>query len=545
MKQTAALYLRLSQADEEEAELYGFPESQSIQNQRQLLMDYLNSHEEFSSWEVIEFVDDGFSGKDGMRPQFQKMLGMAKNHELNLVLVKDFSRLARNYILMGDIVEQFFPSMGVRFISVNDHYDSAASTQADDMSRVLKSVLHAYYSKELSDKLRKTAEMKMRRGLYCGNAPFGYVFNEDRTKFLIDPEAAETVREIFRLALAGHPAKEIARILTETGYAPPTVYNLSHNNKKPRTKNTPEQDFWKPNSILHILHNPVYIGTLQMNLEVHVYPASRHLRTTKPEERVVFEDAHEAIISKEEFDRVQELFPKSTATPSVSKTQYPLKSHVFCGGCKHTMERYCSRPWKFYCRHHAVNPNRCTGKRYTESELEETVLHALLPMLRLLEEKADGDASLQALSQDWLSSCQEKLRQQRIELGDVKSRKLALYESYLAGTLALDSYRIQTDALSSLVRKLETDIDSLEAKELHLRAGLIPEDLSRLTEQAKLCRDASVLTAEMVNSFVDRIEIYDTHIKIQWKFQDIWDHLLEGLNGDDANDNDNIINDRS
>lgn len=223
MPKELAYYIRLSLADQDTGTFKD--ESESVSNQRALIQNYIETHEEFHDWNVQEFVDDGYTGTNGDRPKFQEMLERTKRGEIQCIIVKDFSRFARNYILVGEYLEQIFPFLGVRFISINDGYDSKTSTStADNMSMVLKSVLNAYYSKELSQKIRTTFDQKMKRGEILGHPPFGYVLNDERTQYIIDPEAAKTIKRMFDLAYEGKTLNEIAGILTAENYLVPSVY---------------------------------------------------------------------------------------------------------------------------------------------------------------------------------------------------------------------------------------------------------------------------------------------------------------------------------
>lgn len=304
MPNNLAYYIRLSHADDEIGrEKY---ESTSISHQRELIRNYIDTHSKFDGWTVHEFVDDGFSGTNDDRPDFQRLMDLTRQGQIQCIIVKDLSRFARNYILLGDYLEQVFPFLGVRFIAINDGYDSQTSTSmADNMSMVLKSVLNAYYSKDISRKIFSVYTQKMKRGDFLGHAPFGYMQNEEKTHFVIDSPAAETVRRMFDLALEGKNRREIADVLNEEKRLTPAEYNRLYGQVKRNTKSITENPIWEPTKVANILRNPIYTGDYIMRKQVPVVPGSKKRRPTDPSEQFVIKQAHEAIVSYEEYEKVQ------------------------------------------------------------------------------------------------------------------------------------------------------------------------------------------------------------------------------------------------
>ena len=259
-----ACYIRLSLADGDLGN--GKDESNSISNQRNLLHQYIENHPEFSDWTVQEFVDDGYTGTNDDRPEFQRMIELVRQGMIQCILVKDLSRFARNYIITGEYLEQVFPFLGVRFISITDHYDSASNTTVEDnMSVVLKSVLNAYYSKDLGRKIASSFQQRMRQGTFKSKAPYGYRRVEDQISYQLDPESAKTVRLIFDLALKGHSTREIANRLNEDKIPTPAIYNRYHTEyNKTSSRTITENPIWEPTGILNILRNRAYTGDLIM-----------------------------------------------------------------------------------------------------------------------------------------------------------------------------------------------------------------------------------------------------------------------------------------
>ena len=220
-----AVYIRLSTADEDTGKSKA--ESDSVTNQRSLINRFLDCHSELSQCQRSEFCDDGFTGTNMDRPAFAEMMRRVKVGEFNLVCVKDFSRFSRDYIEIGDCLECLFPFLRVRFISINDHYDSADFVgTTGGMDVAMRNIAYAAYSKDLSMKTTSAKIQRMKQGEYMGGfAPYGFAFHPtERNKLVADPEAAEVVRRIFALAIGGSNAGKIAKILNADGIPTPGQY---------------------------------------------------------------------------------------------------------------------------------------------------------------------------------------------------------------------------------------------------------------------------------------------------------------------------------
>lgn len=529
MANELAYYIRLSLADEETGKVKD--ESESISNQRALILKYISDHPEFDGWKVHEFVDDGYSGTNGDRPDFQRMIERVHEGSIQCIIVKDLSRFARNYILLGEYVEQIFPYLGVRFIAINDGYDSKTSTSAaDNMSIVLKSVLNAYYSKELSHKIRATYNLKMQKNQYRGMPPFGYQYNQDHTQYVLDPDAARIVRLMFDLALEGKNGNQISDYLNSHDI--PTISEYNHSRAKAFKSGVPvpELPYWDSTKVVPLLRNPVYKGTVVLNKATVVSPASKKKRRTELSEQYIFDNCHDPIVSAEEFDRVQAFFPRQKRKAPHNKLEYPLKGIVFCGTCKRTMQRYRVRKSpdeyaRYVCRTIGQEHSACSKKKYPEKELEQIVLQSLLPMLKTIHESIGRRRSRQEQSQSMLSSCQQELRQASALEKKIRLEKLEIYEAYIEGTLPIQGYRKQKAALTRQGKEIAQKLAALRDQEAALQSGILPKELTQLCDMAKEYQSSQILTKEMVAAFVERVYAFEDHYEIVWKFQDIWEQL--------------------
>lgn len=530
MANELAYYIRLSEADEETGKIKD--ESESISNQRALILKYISDQPEFEGWTVREYVDDGFSGANGNRPAFQRMLERVHEGSIQCIIVKDLSRFARNYILLGEYMEQIFPLLGVRFIAINDSYDSKTTTSAaDNMSVVLKSVLNAYYCKELSHKIRATAYLKMQKHEFLGIPPFGYVYNEDHTQYLIDPDAAHIVRHAFDLALAGKSRTEIANDLNANSY--PTIAEYNQLQRKARKSNIPIPDLprWDATKVVNLLRNPVYKGTLVCRKRTVIIPSSHKTRKTDLSEQYVFDDSHEAIVTAEEFDQVQVRFPHQNRKSPRKTIEYPLRSVVFCGVCKRAMHRYCIARGddgaRYYCRSAQLTNTTCTNQKYPEKELEHVVLQSLLPMLQIIQASVGHRRSGQDQVQTMLGQCQQELREANAMEKKLRLEKLEIYEAYIAGTLSVQAYRRKKNDLTRRGKSISEKLTQLQDQEATLKNGILPKEVAQVYDSAKQYHTATALNRDMVSSFVERVYVFEDHCEIVWKFQDVWEQIIQ------------------
>lgn len=527
MPNNLAYYIRLSHADDEIGrEKY---ESTSISHQRELIRNYIENHPEFNGWTVHEFVDDGFSGTNDDRPDFQRLMELTRQGQIQCIIVKDLSRFARNYILLGDYLEQVFPFLGVRFIAINDGYDSQTSTSmADNMSMVLKSVLNAYYSKDISRKIFSVYTQKMKRGDFLGHPPFGYKQNEEKTHFILDPSAAKTVRRLFDLALEGKNRREIADILNEEKRLTPAEHNRLHGQIKRNTRSIVENPIWEPTKVANILRNPVYTGDYIMRKQVPVVPGSKKRRPTDPSEQFVIKNAHEAIVSHEEYEKVQLLFPKVSIRARRESPDYTLKGVVRCGSCHRTMIRPNGKE-VFVCQHSRLKHSSCSSKQHSMQAIEIVIFEALKPMLRTVVRSENQERSNRNKSSDWLKQCQQEITSAQYSLKRLQQLKLDAYEEYSSGKLTLEAYQKEKDRLNQRSEEMNQKIYSLKEQEDAFYNGIVPHNVQAFRDASRKYQNITALTREMVTTFVDAIYLHDDHYEIKWKFQDVWEQIQKKM----------------
>ena len=515
-----AVYIRLSNADEETGSKKD--ESNSIIHQRMLLNSFLDKHEELSSYPRTEFADDGFSGTNTDRPSFQRMIAAIKAGEYNAICVKDFSRFSRDYIEIGDYLECLFPFLGVRFLSVNDGYDSAdykGTTGGLDV--VMRNIVYAAYSKDLSMKVRSAKEQRRKKGHFVdGNVPMGYERDaNDKHQLIIDEEAAPLIRRIFRMAGDGCGVSEIAAALNEEGVLSPKEY---YQKKHPGTaqKHRGMNTRWTYSSVYSILKRYMYTGAQVSNRKVKTAPCSKHWKKLPKEEWHILENQQPAIITTEEYDRAQQIFGTSRFKPGSGET-YPLKSLIRCGCCGLKLTRIASSN-SFYCRNHRDDAEaECKNVRYKNGEeLENILFQAIQMYISTVDASAKDRDEFRRKKSSQSMKLIEQLAEYQKRAEHLKADKLRVYEAYASGEIDKVSYVQKKKEADAQIQKMQELINRTE----EMLAGCEEQSSVMKTKDEELAdrfRDAQALTNEMALAFIDTVYVYpDDRIEIKWRFHD-------------------------
>lgn len=515
-----AVYIRLSNADEETGSKKD--ESNSVVHQRMLLNRYLDQNADLASFPRTEFVDDGFSGTNTDRPSFQRMIRQVKQGEINLICVKDFSRFSRDYIEIGDYLECLFPFLRVRFISVNDGYDSydyKGTTGGLDV--VMRNIVYAAYSKDLSAKVRSAKTQRRKKGHYVdGQVPMGYRRDPaDKHTLLIDEEAAAIIRRIFRMAAEGTGVTEIAKTLNEEGVPSPSQYRKL---KGPKTR----QDYgaldpkWSYSSVHEVLIRYSYTGALVADTKLRTAPCSKKFRKQPREKWFVKEGDHPAIISAEEYEKAQEIF-KPMRKGKKDPKDYPLRSLVRCGSCGRIMKRRV-KGYGFACRFRFDSENSdCLKTGFeTERDLEGIVFRAIQMYIIGIEANEKDAQDFRSRKASSLQSLLEQLSSLQKREEHIKAGKLRQYESYAAGDITRDVYQRNKSSADEQLSAIHEEIGQCERSMAELEHRL-PEEKSMEQELADRFKGQEELTNEMALAFIDAVYILPgSQVEIRWKFKD-------------------------
>lgn len=527
-----ALYLRLSKADGDLGK-DSKDESYSIENQRKLLKDYLQSSGELQGT-VKEYIDDGYSGTNFNRPAFIQMVEDAKSGKINVILVKDLSRLGRDYIGVGDYLEQIFPLIGVRVIAVNSHYDSnqyVGDTIGLDMS--ITNLVNTLYSRDISKKFRSAIHTKWKQGVSTNSkAPFGYRKLLDK-KWEVDKEAAEVVRLIFDLALQGYRIMQIVNVLNEKDLPTPGKLRYLRGENLAIKKVDDREWLWEKNMVGTIIKNYTYTGALIQGKTYSVRVCDKRRRKTNPTQQIIIENHHKAIISHEEFEQAQGITRTGKEMGFRKDSGFSLRGKIRCGNCGLNMKYRNGKNPVVFCQHKEAAGTKSTCKRikYPATEIEKVVLDALKKEIEIFYEiseqfgnmgKDDAEATI--------------LKEVKKELEILKAEKIRQYEAYAEGVLPREIFfekkQILTDKIEelqkryALVSKIDAKAEAMQ-KEINSVHGAIDKEGS-----------FDKLTRQMAEIFVEQVTIYDSYrINITFKFEKIIEELSDYLQRKKEKDN--------
>lgn len=522
----ADLYLRISREDGDKAE------SDSISNQRELLMAFLEAHPEIRLRKVQS--DDGYSGVNFDRPHFIEMMEAVKEKKVNCIIVKDFSRLGRNFIETGKYIEKVFPFMGVRFISVNDNYDSAQpKTSSDSLIVPVKNLMNDAYCRDISIKIRSNLMVKRKNGKCIAPfAVFGYLKDpEDKHRLIVDEFAAGVVQDIFKLKLDGFSAQAIADRLNEQDVLSPMEYKRFIGSKFSTPFKRNAKSAWTAVAVLRILKNPVYIGRLvQGKRSAPNYKIKKQFEVPK-EQWVQVEDSHEAVITRETFENVGKILSADTRTSPNEDTVYPFSGLVFCGDCGRSMVRKnnatSGNPYFYYICSGAKQKTGCTSHSIRDIQLEDAVFAAVQAHIRSvldIEEMLNAIQNLPYMARK-VKKADERLAAKQNEIEKYQRNKLRLHEDYVDGILSREDYIAFGKRYDLKICEAQAAVYHLEQEIENIIGG--NSDEQQWITYFKEHQNIGSLNRKLAVELIDRIHVYEGHkIRIDFKFQANYDKCL-------------------
>jgi len=484
-------------------------ESMSIGNQKSMLVDYVNKN----GWNIEEiYIDDGWSGVNFDRPDFQRMINDIETSRINLVIVKDLSRLGRNYILCGQYTEIFFPSQNVRFIALNDGVDSLNSN--NDIAP-FKNILNDMYAKDISVKIRSALYAKARRGEYLGACdPYGYVRDpKDKHHLLINPDVAPVVRRMYEMAVNGYGLSKISKILNAEDILCPSDYNAFRNHDPADGEFTPICE-WEDSSVRIILRNEMFIGNM-----VQCRKRSQSYRTQKiqwnpKEDWVIVNDTHEGIVSRELFDKAQNALKERTRIIKRSDEPSLFSGIFFCKDCGRRMAhhvRYVSKGDYYSCgMYRDRGIAKCTSHHVNVSDLYELVLADIQKNVKLLQ--WDEEKALDMITTSKYADEEKQIVKVRRELSTQKKRQFELdirikkaYEDNVSGKLPDDLFRSFLRDYEDERASLKGSIRASEEKAHTLESN--KTDASQFVKLLKQYTDITELDRPTLLALVDKITV--------------------------------------
>lgn len=529
----ADIYVRLSKEDGD-IDTGNKYESNSISNQKELIEQFLISHPEISVHAIRE--DDGYTGTNFSRPGFQLLLQDLKEKKINCIIVKDLSRVGRNYLQVGEYVQEIFPEQGVRFISVNDGYDSInAATMDDDIIIPFKNLLNDAYSRDISVKIRSNLDAKRKNGEYTGAfAPFGYVKSDmDKNDIVVDEYAANVVRDIFKWKLEGMNQSHIAERLNQAGIPSPMEYKKANGSKYSCSFKTNKKALWCAQTVARILKNEVYIGNMIQGIRSKANYRAHQVMVKNKADWIRNDGAHEAIIDKMDFQRVQEMLNRDTRTAPNQKKVYPFGGMLFCGDCKHSMVRKTipgSKGTKYVyyvCSTNKKNKGMCAPHGIKEEVLEVTMLELLQKYICAV---LNVDAVLDELSKidlpkSELAKLDERVSRNEEEIDKCKRLKVSLYEDLRAEIIDKEEYLYLKEEYQRRISEAESAIEVIREEINQVCSGT--EDRKQWVTIFKNHLNVRKITRKVSTQLIDKIFIYgDGRIGISFKFQDKYDACI-------------------
>ena len=505
MNEKVAIYLRSSVQQNEKMRSAANPdESDTIANQRKLLRDYAEQMG-LGEYRIEEYVDDGRTGTNFERPAFARLIEDAKAGKIRAVIVKDFSRLGRDYIGVGDYAEQLFPGLGIRLISVNDDWDSEEHPgRTLELDAGFRTILYEMYSRDLSKKAKSSAEERGRRGIYTSYLPpYGYRKDpEDIHHLIIDEDEAKVVRRIYREAISGTRLSQISRMLTAENIPTPSERNLMEGKRTGRITKA-----WNPETVRIILQNEMYTGTMILRRWESIY-GKRSQRKRDPSEWKRFPGRHEPIVSREEFGKAQLILRKKRpSNPGGVPGGLPL----YCGCCGKKLAKTNRSDGAYRCLTSDSDPYAVCGNIFIiRSRLIKLLMEEIEANKENLRQTSDPEEAV--LSREEMAG--RKLRKDAADLDHIKKERKNLYESYREDQISREEFLKSKNELMEKEQLLTEEVLSLRAKAEESR------------KQQRACEDRSAAgisfpekeQERIIRSRIDRIEVFpDGRITARWK----------------------------
>ena len=501
-----ALYCRLSRDDE----LQG--DSNSIINQKGILQKYADDNG-FANTEF--FVDDGYSGTNFDRPDWQRLLSQVEEGNICTVIVKDMSRLGRDYLKVGYYTEVLFPGSDIRFIAINNNVDSA-NQQDSDFTPFLN-IINEWYAKDTSKKIRSVFKSKGQSGKpLCTNPPYGYIKDpEDKTHWIVDEEAAKVVKEAFRLCMQGYGPTQIAKEFSKRKIMNPTAHAKASGINIPDNRGHDDDYIWRGSTIVHMLSRQEYLGhTVNFKTYRKSYKQKKQMKND-PSEWMIFENTHEAIIEEPMFEVVQKIRDGRRRLTPMGEMPI-LSGMLFCADCGNKLYQVRHRGWEhdkehFVCATYRKIKGGCSSHQIRNVVVEELLLDGIRRVTAFARDHEDEFVEL--VTKKTRIELDKSMRDGKRELEQSQARisKLddiiqRLYEDNIEG-------KISDERFAKMTANYEAEQHTLESRVMELKSTMTSEKESTLGVDHFLTlvrkyTEIQELTAEIIREFVEKIFVY-------------------------------------
>lgn len=504
-------------------------ESNSITNQRNLLLNYYESHPDLKEYQVIEFCDDGFSGTNFDRPQFMRMIEMLRNREIHAIIVKDLSRFGRDHLEVGGYLELLFPLFGTRFISVNDHFDTNNYIgTTGGLELAIRNLVNGMYSKDLSLKIRSANRARSRSGFYLssGQAFYGYQLNpNDKRRLIVDENVRHVVVGIFDLCIAGQSTKSIAQYLNDQKIPSPRQYKLQ-NGMFYNGRVVDGESIWLASTIRKILNDERYTGKMISNTREMVGIRSNKSRGLPREQWIIVENTHEAIITEEKFQAAAASLASRIRTVNKNTAGNRAGNLFVCGYCGRKLQKAPAVDTHLFClKANSQNDSECGKIHESLGQLQSKTLSVVQAIADILLDKSryikKYDATEQAQLRKAISEMERRRRQ-------IANGKRPLYEEYRNGHISRERFmKIQSDnksedeRLQKIIEEKNVALNECIQKQKTLAlAGQDAEQIQALTEYHP----------EVISRLIDKVLVFDHgRIEIRLKNKYLLDMMDESI----------------
>lgn len=516
-KYNAALYVRLSNDDDNKD-----IESNSVTNQKALLTNYVNNSKDIQIHDY--YVDDGYSGVNFNRPDFQRLIKDIAKQEVNCVIVKDLSRLGRNYVEVGKYLDDYFPNNDIRFIAINDNVDRIGSNFDFELITPIKSLFNENYSRDISKKVTSAFRTKELQGQFIGAfASYGYQKDpNNKNKLMVDPVAAETVKKIFNMFIEGKGKILIAKILNNEGVPCPSEYKKMNGLKYNNGQRLDLTKYWTYSTVYNILKNEIYTGTMVQHKNIRSNFKTKKSTVTGKENWIRVENTHEAIIDKETFEKVQILLQKDTRQIDFNHNVHLFAGFVKCGDCGRAMAKV-NRHGKYdlVCGSYIkVGKAVCTQHKMPYAELEKIVLISIQALIKELvnTEKAilQNETKHKTCKNNEVYDMQ--ISTMETKLNKTLFLKKGIYEDYKEGILSKEEYLQYKADYERDEISLKQQIEAFKHANKILGTDIIK---SEWYQNLKKYFNIKNLDRATIATFIEHIDIFENkHIKIWFRNMD-------------------------
>lgn len=510
-------YLRLS-CEDGDVERGSVEESCSIASQRICIQQFLRSRPDIGT-DFEEIVDDGFSGTNMRRPGMRRLLALAERGEVGTIIVRDLSRFARNYLEAGHYLEFVFPVLDIRFISINDHFDSAeVDGGAGGMELAIRNLINQMYSRDISRKIKSVVDMKKRRGEYAfGAVPYGYLKGEEHNTIVVDGEAAPVVKQIFAWAAEGVSITQIARLLNEKNIKTPSAH-LANIRGKYHVR-----QFWTYDSVRNLLQNRIYTGDTEP-FKSHVCTVGSNRVKLIPEElREVIPNTHEPIITREQYYLAKRAVKTTSKKSPKAQASSPLQSYLVCGCCGNRLSKGKSENKFWMCASaRYTDATGCGNIRVGDSRLQAVLLRAIQNQCRLadayIQESRKRSHSLKSEE----AALRLEIKSNKSIINAAKEEKMRAYERYVDGNMTKEDFLECKRSASEKMEQAKFQLNLLEERYEKIQGN--SHEQERDTSEVKglsRYREVTKLTPELMRELVKSVTVYsESAVQIEWNFND-------------------------